>query len=103
LLHEWYLVFIGTTYVCVAGSELSDQFKIAIIITSSVFILVLLVLLTIITITCVVYSLKKTSKKLVNLNSCIEDDENENDEKRPLLQPQEESDRTGGCSVYSVK
>ena len=43
---------------------------------------------------------KNRSLKLVNLAEYSEDDES--DEKNPLLQPQEETGTKGGCYLYST-
>jgi len=82
-----------------AGSELSDQSKIAIIIATTIVILLVLILWTAGTMLYLVRFSKSRSQKLVDLAEYSEDDEG--DEKRPLLQPQEETDKIGShlCTV----
>ncbi|XP_065885439.1 hemicentin-1-like isoform X2 [Dysidea avara] len=71
------------------GSELSDQSKIAVIIATTVTILLVIVLWIIGTMICLVRCSKNRSQKLVDLTRYSEDDE-----KRLLLPPHEETSKT---------
>ena len=84
--------------VCLVGSELSDDSKVAIIVASGIAILLVVVLWIVVIMVYMIRLTKKKSPKLVNLIPQYSE-EDDNDETDPLLPSQEETDKRGNCFV----